>query len=354
MLENKDAAKVSFYSQLKEEVYTFIDKNSLIPQGNKLIYVKAISILLAWLAAYAGFIVAVSFSAYLIASLCLFTACFFMLAMQMGIMHDASHKSFGNKKSVNGILSQCLAIAGASATLWYHKHVVSHHSNPNIPGSDPDIESGGIFRFNSTDDWKWYHRFQHWYAVPAYSLLVLKWVWVDDVKELVHNRYKIRGKDRTKAWVEIVFSRVIHMAIYIILPLAVGLNPWLVLTFYLAHWMVLGAVLSLIFSLAHVNTVQDFPESKDGFENDWALLQLATTANFATGNKFLTWFIGGLNYQVEHHLFPRISHQLYPQIRKIVREYCSKHNVEYLEYSTFKEALFDHFDHLRILSARPA
>ena len=82
-------------------------------------------------------------------------------------------------------------------------------------------------------------------------------------------------------------------------------------------------------------------------EDEWAIHQIKTTANFATISTFLTWFLGGLNYQVEHHLFPRISHIHYPNLAKIVKETCAEFDVTYTEFKTFASALKSHVQHLR-------
>jgi linoleoyl-CoA desaturase len=85
-------------------------------------------------------------------------------------------------------------------------------------------------------------------------------------------------------------------------------------------------------------------------EHEWAIHQLKTTANFATGNRFISWWVGGLNYQIEHHLFPRISHIHYPAISAIIRNACAEFNIPYLEHPHMRLAIASHVRHLRSLS----
>ena len=67
-------------------------------------------------------------------------------------------------------------------------------------------------------------------------------------------------------------------------------------------------------------------------ESEWAVHQVATTVNFATQNKMWNWLFGGLNFQVEHHLFPRISHVHYPELNKRLKQVCAEFNVAYQEF----------------------
>jgi linoleoyl-CoA desaturase len=82
-------------------------------------------------------------------------------------------------------------------------------------------------------------------------------------------------------------------------------------------------------------------------EDEWAVHQLKTTANFATKSKFVSWFTGGLNFQIEHHLFPHISHIHYPAISEIVKDVCKEYNIHYIEYPKVRLAVASHVAHLR-------
>ena len=87
-------------------------------------------------------------------------------------------------------------------------------------------------------------------------------------------------------------------------------------------------------------------------EDEWAVHQLKTTANFATNNRVISWLVGGLNFQVEHHLFPRVSHVHYPEISKIIKNACQEFGVPYIEYPKMRMAVASHITHLKSLSRK--
>jgi linoleoyl-CoA desaturase len=114
--------------------------------------------------------------------------------------------------------------------------------------------------------------------------------------------------------------------------------------------LVTGFIISIVFQLAHVVEDLNFPEPNPEtkkIDNEWAIHQIETTANFATKSKLVSWYVGGLNFQVEHHLFPKISHIHYPQINQFVRETCEQFNLNYIEFPTMLGAVKSHLSHLK-------
>ena len=114
----------------------------------------------------------------------------------------------------------------------------------------------------------------------------------------------------------------------------------------------LGLSLSVVFQLAHVVEETEFEfcgEDDVIIENEWAIHQIKTTANFAPNSAFITWFVGGLNYQIEHHLFPRISHIHYPELSKIVEAKCVEFGIQYNSMPTMGNAIASHYRHMRTL-----
>jgi linoleoyl-CoA desaturase len=276
------------------------------------------------------------------------------LVMQMGVMHDASHSSVTEGGWGNRILAGTLTFIGACSILWHYKHVVKHHGKTNIPGRDPDIDSGGMFRFHDGDKWRFFHRFQHWYAVPAYSLLGVRWMWLDDLKDIVMNVHKVKTRTRLLMIGEWILSRSSHFFFFFYLP-AMFVGSYLaIVPFYFLHWMMVGTLMALTFQLAHVVKEAQFLADGDDRTKDWALHQLATTADFAVKNRLLTWAVGGLNYQVEHHIFPRMSHRWYHLIQPVVKEYCAEKGVPYYEAPSIATAIRSHFKHLKRLAQKPA
>jgi linoleoyl-CoA desaturase len=200
------------------------------------------------------------------------------------------------------------------------------------------------------------HRFQHWYFWIAYSLLYLFWVFFADFKKYFTGKIgptpiqKMRLKDHIGFW----GFKVLFIAVFIVVPIYfTGVTAWL--TGFLVYALFAGLVLSIVFQLAHTVEHTHFPAmnpQSGKMEDEWALHQLKTTSNFATSNRFLSWWVGGLNFQVEHHLFPRISHVHYPAISKIIRKACADFGMPYLEYPKLRLALISHVNHLKSLSRK--
>jgi linoleoyl-CoA desaturase len=117
-----------------------------------------------------------------------------------------------------------------------------------------------------------------------------------------------------------------------------------------------GLILSLVFQLAHVieDAEMPKPDTSGTMKNTWAIHQLLTTVNFSTKSKVLNWFTGGLNHQIEHHIFPHISHVHYNKIGVIVKKTAKEFNLPYNEYKTIRGALFSHFRFLKQMGIQPS
>ena len=313
---------------------------------------KAIFIATSWILVYSAIMIYGPESFWIAAPLTLVLVVF-TLAVELGVMHDASHRTFSRSHVLNNIANLPLTFMGGSSIVWYHEHVVFHHGYTNIPGKDPDIHTNGIFRFSPSDEYRWYHRFQHLYAAPLYCSVALRWVWYEDMDAFANNQYKLRRKRRFMLFMEILASRASHIMLFILVPYLVFQSWAWTAAFYLSHWLLFSISMVLIFEVAHVANCQEFYPEQDKLEMDWALHQLLTTANFKT-NAFMAWLVGGLNQQIEHHIFPTMTSIHYPLIRPIVMDYAKEHGVPYLEHATFRASLAAHFRHLKNLSKRPA
>ena len=115
--------------------------------------------------------------------------------------------------------------------------------------------------------------------------------------------------------------------------------------------------LSFVFQLAHVVEKTEFEhialDETKHIETAFAQHQIRTTSNFAMDSKIVSWFVGGLNYQVEHHLFPKVSHVHYPAISKIVQAKCNEFGIQYNYYDTLGQALASHFRVMKELGKKP-
>jgi linoleoyl-CoA desaturase len=352
-MSEASADNSAFFPKLKKAVYDYLGEQDLQPQGGGKMYRKCIFIFALWAGTYALAIYTAAYMHIALAILATLALTASTLFAEMGIMHDASHDSLSRTRRVNRWMDLTLIIAGAAPVLWYHKHVRAHHHYTNVPGKDHDIEAGRLFRFHEEADWHPWHRFQHLYALGLYAMLGLKWIWSDDLVDAIRNTYKVKGKEYAIMWGQVILARLAHFGIHLAIPYYFIGNIGIVVGLYLLHWMAVGVFLAVTFQLAHVTDVQEFPETLRGKNGDWAVHQLSTTADFAVGNRLLTWAIGGLNYQVEHHIFPRISHVHYAKIQPIVRQLCEEHGITYFEYPSVREALAAHFRHLASLGKPP-
>jgi linoleoyl-CoA desaturase len=266
------------------------------------------------------------------------------------IMHDAAHGSYSSNKRVNALLAFSLDLIGGSSTLWRTKHNVVHHTYTNIPGEDGDVEQEAVIRLTPEQPlWK-VHRYQHIYSTFLYGLLSLTWIYFSDFEKIVKKKvanYPVPPLSRAELTTLFGF-KISHVLLALVLPSF--FNPfWAVLGCYLLVQAVLGVVLALVFQLAHVYEHAAYPMPDPDslvMENEWAKHQVMTTANFGTGNRLLNWYVGGLNFQVEHHLFPHICHVHYPKLNPIVRQTCEEFNVPYREFPSFGSALTAHYRQL--------
>jgi linoleoyl-CoA desaturase len=271
----------------------------------------------------------------------------FVIVM-LGVMHDGSHGAASEHRFVNRLLEWTLVAAGGSAVSWHHEHVVRHHANTNVLGHDSDLETGGLLRFHAGQPWRPIHRYQHWYAWLLYGLVLFKWTWFDDFDDVFADRYGLTPRQRLFHLMEALLAKVSQSSIFFVVPALLWGWPRAA-AFYLVHFFLGGLLMATTFVLAHLSGVQAMPRRPDEAPRDWAVFQLATSANFATGNRLLTWLIGGLNYQVEHHLFPTVSHRHYPWIRQIVRRWADEQGVAYHEFPTVAAGIRAHVRHLATL-----
>lgn len=339
-----------FYQELTKRVNAYFAQNNLSPKGNVRLYVKTGVLIGGFLAAYLGLIIAAP--AFKIAWMLWLALGLLTAAIGFNIMHDGAHGSFSKHNWLNEMAGHTVNFLGASILMWKTKHNTVHHTFTNIEGVDDDIDAGNLLRMAPSQEHLPIHRFQHLYFSALYALLYIYWVVFTDYKKYFTGMVGNVPIPKLTAFQHVSFWgwKALHLGLFVGLPMwKLGFLPWL--GGFLLMGMVAGLVLSLVFQLAHVVTEASFSQYTQGeqmeTEEEWAIHQIKTTANFATKSTFLTWFLGGLNYQVEHHLFPRISHIHYPNLAKIVKETCAEFDVTYTEFKTFASALKSHVQHLR-------
>jgi len=333
-----------FSKVLKEKINHYFKSNNIQKTGESKILWKAILLFVFLLTNYLILLFVQPHWAISIV-LCLIMGVNFA-AIGFNIMHDAGHDTFSKHKKLNTILSYSLNLMGANIFFWKQKHNIAHHTFTNIEGEDHDIDVK-FMRLHAEQEIKKHHRYQPYYFLVLYSVSYLAWIFYQDYEKYFKSAmgknnqlFHFPLREKVIFWI----TKVIHAIVFIVIPiLAVGWITWLV--GLLITGLACGLCLAIVFQLAHVVSETNFSvidNEERRVEDEWMIHQLNSTANFATKNKFLTWILGGLNYQVEHHLFPKISHIHYPAINRIVKQTCQEFNITYIEFNTFYKAFKSH------------
>lgn len=350
----KNKHQAEFIKELRQRVNRYFKENNISRHGNTTMKVKS------------AFMIALYFTPLVImltgvvSSFWGTLAMWFLMGLGMAgiglsIMHDANHGSYSKKKSVNRMMGYLVNFLGAWHVNWKIQHNVLHHSFTNVHGYDDDIDTFAL-RFSPTQKPSKWYRFQAFYAPIFYANMTVYWLLMKDFVQIIqYNNDELLESQNTnlkKGLASLIFNKIMYVGLIIVAPMLLINLPWtsILLGFLIMHFTC-GLLLALIFQTAHVIEETEFFESdEDGMlENEWAIHQLKTTANFAENNRPLSWFVGGLNFQVEHHLFPNICHVHYKKLSHIVRETAHEFNLPYNSHKTFIGAIASHFTFLHKL-----
>lgn len=340
----------SFHIELRRRINDYFAEIKSKPKGNIKLHTKAIILVVSFLATYihlvffnSGFIFLNLFECMLLGAL--------TSAIGFNVMHDGAHGSFSQHKWLNKLAGLSLNFLGANVFLWKTKHNIVHHSFTNIEGMDDDINARPFLRLCESQTRYKIHRFQHLYFWFVYSILYIYWIFFADYKKYWTKKVgevRIKKMDIAEHFSFWGF-KVLHVFLFVAVPIYfVGWTPWLL--GFLTYGLFAGFILSIVFQLAHTVELTHFPVVDTitrKIEDEWAVHQLKTTANFATKNKIVSWFTGGLNFQIEHHLFPNISHIHYPALSAIVQQVCKEYSLPYLQFSKVRTAIASHISHLK-------
>jgi len=352
----KDSAQ--FFRILNKRVNHYFKEKEIKKTGNWKLHVKTIIMFSLFLTPY-----------FLMLTLNLPTWVQFVLTVIMGIgmagvgmnvMHDANHGSYSGKKWVNKLMGGSMYLLAGNVYNWQVQHNVLHHTYTNIQDHDEDLDAGRILRFSKHSQWKKHHKFQHWYSIFLYGLLTFNWAITVDFKQMYRYMKRKLSYGRLPKpvwnWTILGVTKALYFTLWIVMPILFFDIPWwhILIGFFIMHY-VAGLILSVVFQLAHIgeDAQTPLPDETGTMKNTWAIHQLFTTINFGTRNKVVNWFTGGLNHQVEHHIFPHISHIHYTKIAKIVKETAKEFNLPYHEYKTTRKAIISHFKHLKELGQPP-
>ena len=335
------ADRPEFVKELRNRVNAYFKENNKSRHANVNMVIKTIFMLSLYFVPYFLILFNITENSWIVLGL------WVLMSLGMGgigfsIMHDANHGAYSKNHKINKSLGYLINLVGGSSVNWKIQHNVLHHTYTNITGHDEDLNADPLMRFSFEQKRRKAHRLQQFYAWFLYGLITISWSIKKDFIQL--QRYK--GKDLIKtqgitykkAFTRLVSAKLFYYLYVLVLPLIFSSQAWwLTLIFYFIMHFVCGVIISVVFQLAHVVTETDFPQPNENgsIENNFAAHQLHTTANFAKKNIPLSWYVGGLNYQIEHHLFPNICHVHYPKISKIVKETALEFNLPYYQNTLF-------------------
>jgi linoleoyl-CoA desaturase len=347
-----------FYATLNKRVDAYFKENKISKNANTGMVFKTLILLSSYLIPFALFLFMTP--GFGISMLLWFMMGLGVAGVGMSIMHDANHGAYSSNKTVNFLFGNTLNLLGGSVFNWKLQHNVLHHTFTNIHKYDEDIEDKLVLRFSPHTEVKKHHKYQWIYSFLFYCILTLYWVLLKDFIQFA--RYTKNGvnKQTRSQNVVTVFKMALMKVIYffcmIIVPIVfLHIPTYKVVCGFLLMHFVAGFVLTTVFQLAHTveGTSHPLPNETGVIENDWAIHQMNTTVNFSRKSKWISWYVGGLNFQVEHHLFPSISHVHYPAVAHITKSTAEEFGVPYLENETLMQALKSHIATLQRFGKLP-
>lgn len=348
-----------FTSTLNKRVSDYFKTNNVSRHANAEMIIKTVFMFLLYFIPYgliisgtvtgaAGLIIVVAFMALGLAGI------------GLSVMHDANHGAYSKKTWVNTVIGYSLNMVGANAFNWKMQHNVLHHTYTNVHEEDEDISPRGILRLTPHSDWKQVHKYQFIYAWFLYGLMTIVWLFFKDFVRIVrYHKSGLAKKHKAQIgteWFILIASKLLYIGYIFVIPLVFTSLGWwqIILGIILMHYIA-GFILAIIFQPAHVIEGTEFPlpDATNTLENNWAIHQLLTTTNFGNSSRWFSWYVGGLNFQIEHHLFPNICHVHYRKIADIVKNTAHEFGLPYKSARTFAGALAGHARLLRQLGKRP-
>jgi len=339
----------SFQDTIKHRVDEYFKEKNISTHANAKMRIKTIAMVSMYFVPLIAII-----SGVLASHLWLFYAAWIVMGAGLvgigtSVMHDSNHGAYSTNKLVNKSLGGLLNILGGFAPNWRIQHNILHHTYTNLDGLDEDIEGTKLLRMSPHQPLEKYHRFQHLYCWALYCIMNLYWITVKDYRLLVRydkNGLLVKEKLTLKqAVLKLSLLKVVYVAYILVLPILFSGVAWyhILIGFLILH-IIAGFSLAVIFQPAHVMEEAEFPSPDDNrkMEKSWAVHQLLNTVDFAPDNKLVSWFIGGLNFQIEHHLFPHVCHVHYPALAKIVQGTAQEFGLKYQMVPTFRGAIYKH------------
>jgi len=349
-----------FFITLNKRVNDYFKTNNVDRHANGAMVFKTVIMFSLYFIPY-GLIVSGVATGMLWMILLVLIMSFGVAGIGLSVMHDANHGAYAKTPWINTMIGYSLNLVGANSFNWRLQHNVMHHTFTNVIDEDEDISPRGALRMTPHSKWRKVHKYQFIYAWFLYGLMTIVWVLFKDFERIV--RYQKNGLvEKQNAniimeWIILIASKVIYIGYIFIIPLLVTpLLWWQILIGILIMHYVAGFILAIIFQPAHVIEGTEFPIPDDNqmLEYNWAVHQLFTTTNFGQKSRLFSWYVGGLNFQIEHHLFPNICHVHYKKISGIVQSTAKEFGLPYKSARTFVGALNSHLKLLKQLGVKPA
>jgi linoleoyl-CoA desaturase len=345
-----------FHAELKRRAAAYFEATRRARWGGAAMHAKTAAILSWFAASYGLLLLWGATSAWLAlaltVSLALATA-----GIGFSVMHDANHGAYSRSARVNRVWGLALDFVGGSSYLWRVKHNVHHHTYPNVAGMDADIDAEPFLRLAPSQRLRAFHRHQQVYAWLLYGVLAVKWWFLDDVVDLVRGRIGQLPFPRPcgRELAVFVTGKAVFLTWAAVVPVLVFRSGWIAPLFLLGA-LTLGVVMSTVFQLAHAVPGAAFHAAGAAdprMPTGWAEHQVRATVDFAPSNRLLSWYVGGLNFQIEHHLFADVCHVHYPALARIVEATCREHGVSHRTHPTLRAAITAHYRFLRALGRPP-
>lgn len=342
------AADTGFRKEVTRRVLEYFERTGLSQKGGRQMRIKTI-VLLTWL--MASYVLLVFSDASLWQRMLLSVSLALAMAgVAFSIQHDGNHGAYSKHQVVNRLSGLCLDLLGGSSYIWRWKHNVAHHTYTHLHGSDSDIDVP-FGRLSAAQPYHYLHRFQQFYLWFVYAFFVAFWHFFEDFKQLADARIANNKFPRPRGWLllQLMGGKLLFFGWAFLVPCL--FHPWwAVLAFYAVTSALLSFILILVFQLAHSVEEAALPPlgpHVTRVPRAWAVHQVEATVDFGRNNPILSWYVGGLNFQIEHHLFPRVCHIHYPRIADIVERTCAEFGVRYTVHASCLDAVRSHWRWLR-------
>ncbi len=348
-----DPKQKQFAAAVRKNVNDYFKSRNLSTKGNTALVVQTIGLLAIYI---------IPFTLILTTPMNVWMALLMAVVMGVGVagvgmcvMHDAVHGSYSRRPWLNKLMAGSMYLLGGDVFNWKIQHNILHHAYTNIEGYDQDIASKGPIRLSEHARLRKIHKYQFIHAFFFYGLMTISKL-VKDFSQLVQftkaGLTKQHHVNPVLEYLKMVVIKLTYIFVFIGVPVLVtSFTLWQVLIgFFIMHFTA-GCILATVFQMAHVveGTMQSLPGADGVIESEWMVHELHTTSDFARNNLFLNWYVGGLNFQIEHHLFPNICHIHYRRIAPIVERTAHEFGFSYNLKPTFRNALSSHIKRLKEL-----